>query len=50
MPFGVHKGKQLEDIPTDYIEYILREFDLKDVLEMELENQLKLRRGEGVKR
>lgn len=51
MPFGKHKGTPLEDLPTDYIEWVLRELkDLRSDLRDELENQLEMRAGRGVAR
>lgn len=52
MPFGKHKGARLEDVPTDYIQWALEEWDWKDrqALMHELEAQLAMRRGEGVRR
>ncbi len=51
MPFGKYKGEQVENIPTDYIEWILSTFEYSESnksLLTELANQLVLRRGEGV--
>jgi len=50
MPFGKHKGEKLEDLPTDYIEWLLENADLRSGLQAELENQLAGRRGEGIPR
>ena len=50
MPFGKHKGELLEDIPTDYLNWLMENCTLRQDLEMEIENQLTLRRGEGVVR
>lgn len=52
MPFGKYKGERLSDIPTDYIEWVLSEFDYERnaSLMTELANQLTLRRGEEVVR
>ena len=51
MPFGKHKGKPLEDIPLDYIEWSLENLDdLRPSLREELENQVELRHGRGVVR
>ena len=25
MPFGIHKGKQMQDVPADYLAYLRRE-------------------------
>lgn len=48
MPFGKHKGELIEDLPTDYIEWLLTECDLRPALQKELENQLKAREGAGI--
>lgn len=51
MPFGKHKGELLEDLPTEYIEWVLTNVEsLNWRLKEELQNQLKLRNGEGVDR
>lgn len=50
MPFGKHKGELLEDIPTDYLRWLLESCELRQDLEMEVENQLALREGKGVVR
>lgn len=56
MPFGKFKGELLENIPTDYIEWALENVALENVgfryqaLEKELQNQLEMRQGKGVKR
>lgn len=51
MPFGKYKGEKLENLPTSYIEWVLANVeDLNWRLEEELQNQLKLKNGEGVSR
>jgi len=51
MPFGKHKGVRLELIEASYIRWILENCERLDPeLQEELENQLILRRGEGVVR
>lgn len=51
MPFGKYKGEELENIPVDYIEWVLENVEnLNWRLEEELQNQLKLKNGEGVVR
>ena len=50
MPFGKHRGEDLEDIPTDYLEFCLRERDLRPELAEEMDNQIRMRAGEGVSR
>ncbi len=51
MPFGRYKGEELENLPKDYIEWLLTNVtDLNWRLEEELQNQLKLKNGEGVSR
>lgn len=51
MPFGKHKGEFIEDLPKDYIEWVLGNCDfLRDDLREELENQILLSEGKGVVR
>ena len=51
MPFGKHKGELLENLPTDYIQWLLGNLeDLREPLNTELQNQLDLRSGKGVRR
>jgi len=51
MPFGKYKGDPIEDLPSGYIQWALETLErLDDDLIEEMENQLKLRRGEGVVR
>ncbi len=50
MPFGKHMGEELEDVPTYYMEWCLRELDLRPDLADEMENQIRMRAGEGVSR
>jgi exodeoxyribonuclease X len=51
MPFGKHKGKPMEDIPVDYFEWCLRELeDLSPSLRDEMQNQIDLKAGKGVRR
>lgn len=49
-PFGKYRGEDICDLPTDYMEWALENMDLDLALERELNNQLKMRRGEGVAR
>jgi exodeoxyribonuclease X len=50
MPFGKHKGEPVEDLPSDYIEWLLAECELRPALQKELENQLVGRQGGGIVR
>lgn len=51
IPFGKHKGKPVEDVPSDYIRWLLENGErLSTALIIELENQLTLREGKGVMR
>lgn len=51
MPFGKHKGELLENIPSDYIHWCLEKLDdLRPDLREEMQNQLDLRSGKGVRR
>lgn len=49
-PFGKFNGKDISELPTSYIEWCLTNLVLADYLQTELENQLKLRSGEGIVR
>lgn len=51
MPFGKHKGEDLERIEASYIRWILENCERLDPqLQEALEEQLILRRGEGLVR
>ena len=50
IPFGKYRGQPLEDVPTDYLEWCLREMDLRPALAEEMEAQIRMRAGEGVQR
>jgi len=51
MPFGKHRGEPIEDLPSDYIEWALRELDsLRPAIQEEMEAQLRMRGGHGVNR
>ena len=54
MPFGKYGGQEVEDVPTDYLEYALREWSfppgaLEDLAE-EMDAQIRMRAGQGVVR
>ncbi len=49
MPFGKYKGQDVEDVPTGYLLWLLENGNNVPVeLIEEMENQLRLRNGEGV--
>lgn len=50
MSWGVHRGSKICDLPGSYISWALQQDWLPDALREEMENQLALRRGEGVRR
>lgn len=51
MPFGKYKGQPLEDLPIDYIKWLLENIEnLRDDLREELQNQVELKEGRGVVR
>jgi uncharacterized protein (DUF3820 family) len=51
MPFGKHKGEFVEDLPPDYVEWLLENVErLNPSLQEELEKQLAMKRGEGAAR
>ncbi len=49
MPFGRYKGKDMEDLPTDYLQWLAENVSNTAVVQ-EAENQLVLREGQGVSR
>ena len=50
LEFGKFKGQEIEDIPTPYIRWCLENLILGDKIQEEMQNQLKLRDGEGIVR
>ena len=54
MTFGKYRGELLENLPLDYIEWVLENVDFADRnelhIEIELQKQAALKRGEGVVR
>lgn len=48
--FGKYKGEEIEDLPTDYIRWLLENTTQGWRLTEELEAQLRMREGEGVVR
>jgi hypothetical protein len=41
MPFGKHRGRKLKDIPVDYLEWVLQNFDgLRDATRTVIESYL----------
>ena len=40
MPFGKHKGEYLDDIPGDYLEWVLENCELNPYLRTAIENSL----------
>lgn len=48
MPWGKYKDMDLEDIPTDYIHWLLGNCTLTPHLQKDLEDQLTWRAGQGV--
>lgn len=54
IPFGKHKGEKLEDLPDDYLEWLVdnlepEKYNNAKVIE-ECQNQLSMRQGQGVAR
>lgn len=43
MPFGMHKGTQIKDVPIQYIKYIIDQGKIKGPLEIQLKSQIKKR-------
>jgi uncharacterized protein (DUF3820 family) len=50
MPFGKFKGTPIEDLDDGYLQWLAENMDNKPDIQQEAENQLTLRRGEGVPR
>ena len=50
MPFGKYKGENIEDLPSDYITWVLTNTSVGPKLQKCLQDQLDLREGKGVKR
>ena len=47
MPWGKHKGEDVEDLPTGYLQWIAENVTGADALVREAEEQLTLREGKG---
>jgi hypothetical protein len=45
MPFGKYRGQLLEDVPTDYLEWLLDAFPLRPFLRRAVERELTIRAG-----
>ena len=41
MPFGKHKGEELEDIPLDYLEWLVDNVELRDELDQAVNEAIK---------
>ncbi len=50
MPWGKHKGKDIEDVDSGYLQWLAENVTGNDALVREAENQLQLREGKGVAR
>jgi len=53
MPWGKHKGEEMDDLPASYLEWLLSETDVDKTnprLAQEAQNQLDMRDGKGVAR
>ena len=48
-PWGKHEGTLVEDLPSDYIRWVLENIE-DPPFEQELQDQLELRMGHGVSR
>lgn len=49
MPFGMHKGEDIEDLPTSYLYWLAENVSNPEVVR-EAENQIAMRDGHGVPR
>lgn len=45
MPFGKHKGARLEDVPDDYLRWLLRNCDLGPIIRKAIEAELGIEGG-----
>lgn len=43
MPFGQHRGEHLDDIDTEYLDWLIGQDWLKDPLRSDVENNLRTR-------
>ena len=43
MPFGTHKGKTLEEIPSDYLKWMYKDFTDKEDLALAAEEEYDFR-------
>ena len=53
MPFGQYRDVEVEDVPTSYLEYVLREWTFRpgqEALQEEMDAQIQMRAGRGVVR
>ena len=53
MPWGKHKGEELDDIPTSYLNWLLSYTDIdhtQPALAQECHNQIDAREGRGISR
>jgi uncharacterized protein (DUF3820 family) len=50
MPWGMHHGKDVEDLDSGYLQWLAENISGNDALVREVENQLRLREGQGVAR
>ena len=45
MPFGKHKGRKLADIPSDYLDWLQTNCDLRPRLKMQIAGEIQRRRN-----
>ena len=50
MPWGKHKGVDIEDLDDGYLQWIAENITGNDAVVREAENQLTMRKGRGVAR
>jgi uncharacterized protein (DUF3820 family) len=50
MPFGKHRGEEVEDLPSDYLTWCLENIKGNEQLIAEMQSQLDAREGRGIDR
>jgi uncharacterized protein (DUF3820 family) len=50
LTFGKFKDEEIENVPTSYLNWLAENLVLPDNVQEEIQNQIKLRSGEGIVR